>query len=920
MRGAIAETANRIYEKASPDEQERIRDIFLRLTHVDEEAAEGQEPRDTRQRVQFDQLVPAGSDPQPVRVLVQRLAGPDARLVVTSFNEAARCDEVEVSHEELIRHWDRLQAWLNEDRAMLRLRNDLGREARAWEESNPGDASRRDDGLLWRGARLDKLVALSELPRFSLSELEASYRDACVRLRAREQDRERRRNRLLAGVAAAAVLLAIVASVLGASSVRNANVANAQKAIAQTAQVSALKERDSAEQQRAIAEQQKALAEAEARRAEREATIARSRQLAAQSTAELGKNNYETAALLAIESGRITDTLEAFSAVRAAVTNPWHSRRVFYDLAMSDEYPPTVSPDGNRLLVFGCADRANPLKEDCTKGLAQVYDIKTWASLLSLDAGSAYVVFAGWSHDGRKIMTWSYDGSVSIWEAETGIRLLEWKRDARAFSIAPSWSHDDGRIIADSDDGLWVLDAKSGNELIHLSKDADQHLTVSWSRDDSRILIAKKNTETQDYWGDDELISIASSETGKEILQLKGHTSFIYEAAWSYDDQRIATASADGTARIWDTKSGAELRKFESPNRRQVLRVVWSNHDSRIIVMDQDKTYVWDAGTGQVLPVLDYAAFPPWAYWSSDDRSIVTKDSPLGHSLAVLDAKTGNVRMRLDGHTDDIRQASWTEGKGYLVSVGDFPHAIRVWDVDRGNELPVFASASASWGYDDQRILQDDDRILTTAGEFVQIWDTHTGQKLRELRHGPGLITTAWSPDNRLLITATGAQVSVWVVATGQRILDLHPGVHYSVGDLHLDSAIDLIEDVGFDPGQRFVFMAGDENDSENDYIRSVVSIWDTRSGDELFQSGFYAEDEGIGVTWSESGSDLLVSDDTHVEVFETNTWKELASLEGYSPVWNRDQTRLMTTSDNASHTWDAETWKELLSLEGRRG
>jgi hypothetical protein len=69
-------------------------------------------------------LAELGGEP---RELVEKLA--DARLVVTGREEATGQETVEVAHEALIRHWQRLQSWLNADREFLlwrqRLRHDL---------------------------------------------------------------------------------------------------------------------------------------------------------------------------------------------------------------------------------------------------------------------------------------------------------------------------------------------------------------------------------------------------------------------------------------------------------------------------------------------------------------------------------------------------------------------------------------------------------------------------------------------------------------------------------------------------------------------------------------------------------------------------------------------------------------------------
>ncbi len=59
VRQAIARTADGIYDQATPEEKRRIRDIFLRLTRLDEDAVASEERRDTRRRVPFADLVPA---------------------------------------------------------------------------------------------------------------------------------------------------------------------------------------------------------------------------------------------------------------------------------------------------------------------------------------------------------------------------------------------------------------------------------------------------------------------------------------------------------------------------------------------------------------------------------------------------------------------------------------------------------------------------------------------------------------------------------------------------------------------------------------------------------------------------------------------------------------------------------------------
>ena len=72
--------------------------------------------------------------------------------------------------------------------------------------------------------------------------------------------------------------------------------------------------------------------------------------------------------------------------------------------------------------------------------------------------------------------------------------------------------------------------------------------SVCWSPDGSRIATASKDG-TARVW---------DAQTGDEILALKGHNNEVTSVCWSPDGSRIATASSDTTARIWGARGGAE--------------------------------------------------------------------------------------------------------------------------------------------------------------------------------------------------------------------------------------------------------------------------------------------------------------------------------------------------------------------------
>jgi uncharacterized protein YjbI with pentapeptide repeats len=151
VQGALASHADKIYNNFDDPEQQQVQRIFMQLVRP------GEGTEDTRRIATKSELVEVSW------LTVSQLA--DARLVVTSRNSSGQ-ETVEVVHEALIRHWQLLQSWIDENRSQIIQKNRIERLATEWQQNK-----QLNDYLL-QGKQLKEAKAFQkeELTNFALSD------------------------------------------------------------------------------------------------------------------------------------------------------------------------------------------------------------------------------------------------------------------------------------------------------------------------------------------------------------------------------------------------------------------------------------------------------------------------------------------------------------------------------------------------------------------------------------------------------------------------------------------------------------------------------------------------------------------------------------------------------------------------------
>jgi hypothetical protein len=179
VTGALARRAEAEFARLDPEEQKETQRLFSRLVRVakPEEAGE-----DTRQRAELSEA----------NTLEKRVANrlADARLLVTGSEARTGTMAVEVAREVLIRNWERLRGWLNEDREFLLWRQRLSGLLGEWERVQGSD------GALLRGPLLVEAQRWFDQRSQDLSDQERKFisasREERERLAREEEERQKR--------------------------------------------------------------------------------------------------------------------------------------------------------------------------------------------------------------------------------------------------------------------------------------------------------------------------------------------------------------------------------------------------------------------------------------------------------------------------------------------------------------------------------------------------------------------------------------------------------------------------------------------------------------------------------------------------------------------------------------------------------
>ena len=206
-----------------------------------------------------------------------------------------------------------------------------------------------------------------------------------------------------------------------------------------------------------------------------------------------------------------------------------------------------ISPDGQQLVSGG----AYP------DNTARLWNRETGESRV-LRGHQNRIHAVAFSHDGGRVATGSADQTVRLWDGITG-QLIAVLRGHTNHIGHVVFNSAGSRLLTAANDGTLRLWDTAGGKLVavllghnarpqqDISDAGRAGITGVWySANGSRIVSA----------GADGTLRIWDADLAESNV-LRGHTSYVYDAAFSPDGRHVASGAWDNTMRIWQATSGA---------------------------------------------------------------------------------------------------------------------------------------------------------------------------------------------------------------------------------------------------------------------------------------------------------------------------------------------------------------------------
>ncbi|MGK7877479.1 MAG: toll/interleukin-1 receptor domain-containing protein [Xenococcaceae cyanobacterium] len=390
-------------------------------------------------------------------------------------------------------------------------------------------------------------------------------------------------------------------------------------------------------------------------------------------------------------------------------------------------------------------------------------------------------------------------------------------------------------------------------------------------------------------------VLLKAIENVKEHNRLSKHKP-VYSVSFSPDGQTIATASDDGTVKLW-TKNGQELKTFQAHDGR-VWSVSFSPDGKTIATASQDRTAKLWSLDGQELKTLtrDRGEVTSVSF-SPDGKTIATGN---GDGTVTLWSQDSEESKTLNGHKGGVWSVSFSPD-GNTIATADQKGTVKLWNRD-GEELQTW-KGHENWVWS-VSFSPDGRTIATTSSDkTVKLWSLD-GKELQTLKgHEKSVLDVSFSPDGKTIATASSDKtVKLWSL-DGKELQTLKGHENW-------------VWSVSFSPNDQTIASASKD---------ATVRLWSWSRDSQELQTLQGHKDEVYSVSFSPSGQTLATASADKTAKLWSQDGRELQILQGHKDKvldvsFSPDGQIIATASaDKTAKLW-SQDGRELQTFQGHGG
>ncbi|MCG8442353.1 MAG: hypothetical protein MI723_11140 [Caulobacterales bacterium] len=254
--------------------------------------------------------------------------------------------------------------------------------------------------------------------------------------------------------------------------------------------------------------------------------------------------------------------------------------------------------------------------------------------------------------------------------------------------------------------------------------------------------------------------NLGLNQVWSRLADINGELGSIESAEFSPDSERIVSGSKfDNTVRMFRTADGHQLWRVEVP--QEIERVAFTRDGAYVASVSEDfMMRVFDADTGELITEYEHEDGIDSLAASHDGRFMVSgqERGPDGTGPVRVFSTEDWSLVRTVLHGDTVNEIDFTSDDRLMASVGH--PFVKLWDTETGELVRQFDIVDTN--NDSPSVFVNgrfspDDRYLAAGDNqgFIYIWEVETGERVRRLnKTGQKLETISWTGDGRYLFSA----------------------------------------------------------------------------------------------------------------------------------------------------------------------